>query len=118
MNFLEFERPIAEMEAQIEELRLIGNDSEINISEEIERLKKKSKQKTDEIFSNLDPWQVAQIARHPMRPYTLDYINLIFTDFDKLAGDRTYSNDRHYWWSCSIKWSTCDDYWPSERTRY
>ena len=94
MHFLEFERPIAEMEAQIEELRLIGNDSEINISEEIERLKKKSKQKTDEIFSNLDPWQVAQIARHPMRPYTLDYINLIFTDFDKLAGDRTYSNDR------------------------
>ncbi|WP_425456762.1 acetyl-CoA carboxylase carboxyl transferase subunit alpha [Aliikangiella coralliicola] len=93
MNFLEFERPIAEMEAQIEELRLVGNDSEINISEEIDRLKKKSKELTDQIFSNLDAWQIAQIARHPMRPYTQDYINLIFTDFDELAGDRAFAND-------------------------
>ncbi|WP_444994722.1 acetyl-CoA carboxylase carboxyl transferase subunit alpha [Aliikangiella sp. IMCC44359] len=94
MNFLEFERPIAEMEAQIEELRLVGNDSEINISEEIERLKKKSKELTEQIFSNLDAWQIAQLARHPMRPYTQDYINLIFTDYDELAGDRAFANDR------------------------
>jgi acetyl-CoA carboxylase carboxyl transferase subunit alpha len=94
MNFLEFERPIAEMEAQIEELRLVGNDSEINISEEIERLKKKSKALTTQIFSNLDAWQIAQIARHPMRPYTQDYLNLIFTDYNELAGDRAYANDK------------------------
>ena len=93
MNFLEFERPIAEMEAQIEELRLVGNDSEININEEIERLKKKSKELTEQIFANLDAWQIAQIARHPMRPYTQDYINLIFTDYDELAGDRAFAND-------------------------
>ena len=72
MNFLEFERPIAEMEAQIEELRLMGDDSEINITEEIERLQTKSKELTTQIFSKLDAWQVAQLARHPMRPYTKD----------------------------------------------
>jgi len=94
MHFLEFERPIAEMEAQIEELRLVGDDSEINISEEIERLRRKSKELTHQIFSNLDAWQVAQLARHPMRPYTQDYINLIFTDYDELAGDRAFANDR------------------------
>jgi acetyl-CoA carboxylase carboxyl transferase subunit alpha len=93
MHFLEFERPIAEMEAQIEELRLVGSDSEINISEEIERLQKKSKELTEQVFSNLDSWQIAQIARHPMRPYTKDYINLIFTDYDDLAGDRAFAND-------------------------
>ncbi len=93
MNFLEFERPIAEMEAQIEELRLVGNDSEININEEIERLKKKSEELTNQVFSDLDAWQIAQIARHPMRPYTSDYINLIFTDYNELAGDRAYAND-------------------------
>ena len=93
MNFLEFERPIAEMEAQIEELRLMGDDSEINISDEIERLQAKSKELTTQIFSKLDAWQVAQLARHPLRPYTQDYINLIFTDYDDLAGDRTYAND-------------------------
>jgi len=93
MNFLEFERPIAEMEAQIEELRLMGNDSEINISEEIERLQIKSKELTDQIFSKLDAWQIAQLARHPSRPYTSDYINLIFTDYNELAGDRAFAND-------------------------
>jgi acetyl-CoA carboxylase carboxyl transferase subunit alpha len=93
MNFLEFERPIAEMEAQIEELRLMGDDSELNISEEIERLQAKSKERTTEIFSKLDAWQVAQLARHPSRPYTQDYLNLIFTDFDHLAGDRAFAND-------------------------
>ncbi|PHS16309.1 MAG: acetyl-CoA carboxylase carboxyl transferase subunit alpha [Kangiella sp.] len=93
MNFLEFERPIAEMEAQIEELRLMGNDSEINITEEIERLQAKSKELTDQIFSKLDAWQIAQLARHPLRPYTNDYINLIFTDYNELAGDRAFAND-------------------------
>jgi acetyl-CoA carboxylase carboxyl transferase subunit alpha len=93
MHFLEFERPIAEMEAQIEELRLVGSDSEINISDEIERLQKKSKELTEQVFSNLDAWQIAQIARHPLRPYTKDYINLIFTDYDDLAGDRAFAND-------------------------
>lgn len=93
MNFLEFERPIAEMEAQIEELRLMGDDSGINITEEIDRLQKKSKELTTQIFANLDEWQVAQLARHPLRPYTQDYINLIFTDYDHLAGDRAFAND-------------------------
>jgi len=93
MNFLEFERPIAEMEAQIEELRLMGDDSEINITEEIERLQTKSKELTTQIFSKLDAWQVAQLARHPSRPYTKDYINLIFTEYDDLAGDRAFAND-------------------------
>jgi len=93
MNFLEFERPIAEMEAQIEELRLMGDDSEINITEEIERLQTKSQELTTQIFSKLDAWQVAQLARHPMRPYTKDYLNLIFTDYDDLAGDRAFAND-------------------------
>lgn len=93
LNFLDFERPIAELEAQIDELRMMGEDTEINISEEIERLKKKSKDLTKQIFSDLSPWQVAQLARHPQRPYTRDYIEHIFTDFDELAGDRAYSDD-------------------------
>ena len=93
LNFLEFERPIAELEAQIEELRLVGDDSEINISEEIARLKNKSEERTKQIFSNLDAWQIAQLARHPQRPYTLDYVADICTDFDELAGDRAFAND-------------------------
>jgi len=93
LNFLEFEQPIAELEAQIDELRHVSNDSEINIGEEIDRLKHKSLELTQQIFSNLDAWQIAQLARHAQRPYTLDYIKHIFTDFDELAGDRAYSND-------------------------
>lgn len=93
MHFLEFERPIAEMEAQIEELRLVGDDNEVNISEEIERLQKKSRALIEQIFSDLDAWQIAQLARHPLRPYTNDYINLIFTDYDELAGDRAFADD-------------------------
>ncbi|NVJ62037.1 MAG: acetyl-CoA carboxylase carboxyl transferase subunit alpha [Gammaproteobacteria bacterium] len=93
MHFLDFEQPIAELEAQIEELRLVGSDAEINISEEIARLQKKSKELTEQIFSDLDAWQIAQLARHPQRPYTQDYIDLIFTDFDELCGDRAYAND-------------------------
>ncbi|MRX28310.1 acetyl-CoA carboxylase carboxyl transferase subunit alpha [Kangiella sp. HZ709] len=93
LNFLDFERPIAELEAQIDELRLMGEDKELNISEEIDRLKAKSNELTEQIFKDLSPWQVAQLARHPQRPYTRDYIEHIFTDFDELAGDRAYADD-------------------------
>ncbi|MBI2379991.1 MAG: acetyl-CoA carboxylase carboxyl transferase subunit alpha [Gammaproteobacteria bacterium] len=93
LHFLEFERPVAELEAQIEELRLLGNDSPININEEINRLKKKSVELTKQIFSDLSPVQIAQLARHPQRPYTLDYIGLVFTDFDELRGDRAFADD-------------------------
>lgn len=93
MNFLDFERPIAELEAKIEELRHVGNDKEININEEIGRLQKRSRELTQSIFSDLTPWQIAQVARHPHRPYTLDYIYQIFTDFEELHGDRSFADD-------------------------
>ena len=93
MNFLEFEQPIAELEAKIEELRYVGDDSEINISDEIQRLQEKSRTLTESIFSGLDAWQVSQLARHPQRPYTLDYIERIFDDFEELHGDRAYADD-------------------------
>ena len=80
-TFLEFEQPIAELEAKIEELRFVQDDSAVDISEEISRLASKSQQLTKDIYANLSPWQVTQIARHPHRPYTLDYVNDIFTDF-------------------------------------
>jgi len=94
MNFLDFEQPIAELEAKIEELRYVGDDAEININEEIGRLQAKSQSLTESIFSKLDAWQVSQLARHPQRPYTLDYISRIFTDFHELHGDRTYADDK------------------------
>ncbi|MBL1278069.1 MAG: acetyl-CoA carboxylase carboxyl transferase subunit alpha [Ectothiorhodospiraceae bacterium] len=94
LNFLEFEQPIAELEAKIEELRHVGTDSEINISEEIGRLQGKSRELTENIFSKLDPWQVSQMSRHPQRPYTLDYIKRIFTDFQELRGDRAFADDQ------------------------
>jgi acetyl-CoA carboxylase carboxyl transferase subunit alpha len=93
LNFLDFEQPIAELEAKIDELRFVGDDSEVNISEEIERLKSKSASLTRSIFSNLSPWQVAQLARHPQRPHTLDYIAKICPDFQELHGDRMFSDD-------------------------
>ncbi len=94
LNFLEFEQPIAELEAKIEELRLVGDDNEINIEEEIERLQVKSHILTETIFSTLTPWQVSQLARHPQRPYLLDYVKNIFDDFQELHGDRTFGDDR------------------------
>lgn len=94
LNFLEFEQPIAELEAKIEELRLVGDDAEINIQEEIERLEEKSRSLTENIFSSLSPWQISQLARHPLRPYTLDYIERIFDDFEDLHGDRTFADDQ------------------------
>lgn len=93
LNFLEFEQPIAELEAKIEELRYVGDDSDVNISEEIKRLQSKSRSLTESIFSSLDAWQVAQVARHPQRPYTRDYIERLFTDFEELHGDRAFADD-------------------------
>ncbi|NTS77077.1 acetyl-CoA carboxylase carboxyl transferase subunit alpha [Catenovulum sp. SM1970] len=95
LNFLDFEQPVAELEAKIEELKNVNQGSELDmdIEEEISRLKQKSKELSEKIFSDLGAWQVAQIARHPKRPYTQDYIDLIFTEFDELAGDRAYAND-------------------------
>jgi acetyl-CoA carboxylase carboxyl transferase subunit alpha len=92
LNFLDFEQPIAELEAKIEELRMVGKDSDINISDEIARLENKSKQLTKDLFSKLTPWQVTQLARHVQRPHTLDYVSRIFTDFDELNGDRSTAN--------------------------
>lgn len=92
-NFLDFEQPIAELEAKIEELRFASNDVDVNLSDEIERLQKKCEQVTSNIFQKLNPWQVAQLARHPLRPYTLDFIERIFTDFEELHGDRAFSDD-------------------------
>jgi len=94
MTFLSFEQPIAELDSKIEELRFVHEDSAVDISEEISRLAKKSQQLMKEIYSKLTPWQVSQIARHPQRPYTLDYINEIFTDFHELHGDRTFADDK------------------------
>ena len=93
LNFLDFEQPIAELEAKIEQLSYVGNDAEVNIVEEINRLRLKSRTLTKSIFSNLTPWQVAQLARHPQRPYTLDYLPLLFTEFQQLHGDRAYADD-------------------------
>ncbi|MGC8519442.1 MAG: acetyl-CoA carboxylase carboxyltransferase subunit alpha [Steroidobacteraceae bacterium] len=91
--FLDFEQPIAELEAKIEELKHVTCDPEVNIQEEIARLQAKSRQLTTSIFANLTPWQITQLARHPRRPYTLDYIGAIFTDFSELHGDRMYGDD-------------------------
>ena len=93
LNFLDFERPIAELEAKIDELRFVGDDSVVNLNEEISRLKAKSESLTRSIFSDLSSWQVAQLARHPQRPYSTDYIPRVFTDFEELHGDRAYADD-------------------------
>lgn len=94
MQFLDFEQPVAELEEKIRELRLVSNDSEINISDEISRLEKKSREITKSIFKSLTAWQIVQLARHPLRPYSLDYFERIFTDFDELHGDRAFSDDK------------------------
>lgn len=92
-NFLDFEQPIADLQAKIEELRLVGSDNDLNIGDEIARLKEKNKTLTKNIFSDLDSWQIARMARHPQRPYTLDYIDYLFTEFEELHGDRHFSDD-------------------------
>jgi acetyl-CoA carboxylase carboxyl transferase subunit alpha len=93
LSFLEFEQPIAELEAKIEELRFVSSDAEVNIGEEIARLRARSRALTNSIFANLTAWQVAQLARHPQRPYTLDYAVSIFDEFQELHGDRMYADD-------------------------
>ncbi len=93
-NFLDFERPIAELEAKIEELARMGDDVSVNISGELRRLQAKSRELTMHIFADLSPWQITQLARHPLRPHTLDYVSRIFTDFDELHGDRHYVDDK------------------------
>ena len=93
LKFLDFEKPIAELEAKIEELRFVGDDSEININDEVARLRDKSEALTKSIFAKLSAWQIAQVARHPMRPYTLDYLAQFSPDFQELHGDRMYADD-------------------------
>lgn len=94
MTFLDFEQSIAELEAKIEELRYVQDDSAIDISEEIQRLQKKSQALTKDLYAKLTPWQVSQVARHPQRPYTLDYVAELFTDFEEMHGDRAFADDR------------------------
>jgi acetyl-CoA carboxylase carboxyl transferase subunit alpha len=93
LNFLDFEQPIAELEAKIDELRLVGHDANINIQEEVDRLQKKSLALTESIFSGLNPWQISQLSRHPQRPYLLDYTRRICDEFHELHGDRAYADD-------------------------
>jgi len=92
-TFLDFEQPIADLETKIEELRFVQDDSALDISEEISKLQKKSQGLTKDIYAKLTSWQISQVARHPQRPYTLDYINSLFTDFEELHGDRSYADD-------------------------
>jgi acetyl-CoA carboxylase carboxyl transferase subunit alpha len=93
LTFLDFEQPIAELEAKIEELRFVQDDSALDISEEIRRLQKKSQTLTKDVYAKLNAWQVSQVARHPQRPYTLDYVQGLFTDFSELHGDRAFADD-------------------------
>jgi acetyl-CoA carboxylase carboxyl transferase subunit alpha len=93
LNHLDFEQPIAELQAKINELKLVGKSSDINLSDEITKLEQKATEMTRSIFSNLTPWQIAQMARHPQRPYILDYIPHLFTDFDEFHGDRCFGDD-------------------------
>ena len=93
LDYLSFEQPIAELEAKIEELQLVGNDNELNIAEEVTKLREKSRKLTQNIYAKLTPWQVVQVARHPHRPYALDYIQRIFSDWEELHGDRHFGDD-------------------------
>jgi acetyl-CoA carboxylase carboxyl transferase subunit alpha len=95
LHFLDFEQPIAELEAKIEELQLVNNgqDLDLDLEDQISQLREKNKELTNKIFASLDPWQTARVARHPQRPYTLDFLPRIFSEFDELAGDRTYADD-------------------------
>ena len=92
-NYLEFEQPIAELQAKIDELKNVGSDNAINLDEEIQRLQSKMRQKIESIFKDLSPWQISQLSRHPLRPYTLDYVEKIFEEFHELHGDRAFADD-------------------------
>jgi acetyl-CoA carboxylase carboxyl transferase subunit alpha len=93
LNYLDFEQPIAELEGKIEELQLVGNSSDVNIADEIAKLREKSTKLTETIYSKLTAWDIVKVARHPLRPYTSDYISRVFTDFDELHGDRHFGDD-------------------------
>ncbi len=93
-NYLDFEQPIAELEAKIRELQTVGSDADINIGDELERLREKSTKLTEKIYADLSPWDIVRVARHPLRPYTLDYIPELFTEFDELHGDRSFADDK------------------------
>jgi len=92
-NYLEFEQPIAELQAKIDELRNVGSDNALNLDEEIQRLQAKMRQKLSSIFKDLSPWQISQLSRHPLRPYTLDYVDFLFDEFHELHGDRAFADD-------------------------
>jgi acetyl-CoA carboxylase carboxyl transferase subunit alpha len=92
-NYLDFEQPIAELQAKIDELKNVGSDNALNLDEEIQRLQAKMRQKIETIFSDLNPWQVSQLSRHPLRPYTLDYVEMLFDEFHELHGDRAFADD-------------------------
>lgn len=94
LNYLDFEQPIAELEAKIEELQLVGNDNEVNITDEVAKLRDKSQKLTQKIYADLSSWQIVQVARHPQRPYSMDYIERVFTDFEELHGDRHFGDDK------------------------
>jgi len=94
LNYLDFEQPIAELEGKIEELQLVGNSSDVNIADEITKLRQKSSKLTESIYAKLTAWDVVKIARHPQRPYTSDYIPRIFTEFEELHGDRHFGDDK------------------------
>jgi acetyl-CoA carboxylase carboxyl transferase subunit alpha len=94
LNYLDFEQPIAELEGKIEELQLVGNSSDVNIADEIAKLREKSTKLTETIYSKLTAWDIVKVARHPHRPYTSDYISRVFTEFDELHGDRHFGDDR------------------------
>ena len=93
LNYLDFEQPIAELQKKIDELRFVANGSEVNIADQIRQLEVKSRELTEQIFTHLSAWQIAQLARHPQRPYALDYVRGVFTDWEELHGDRAYRDD-------------------------
>ena len=93
-NYLDFEQPIAELEGKIEELSNVGSDADLNLADEIDRLREKSTGLTEKIYADLSPWDIVRVARHPLRPYTLDYIDHVFTEFDELHGDRHFGDDK------------------------
>ncbi|MDG1011743.1 MAG: acetyl-CoA carboxylase carboxyl transferase subunit alpha [Luminiphilus sp.] len=93
-NYLDFEQPIAELEGKIEELSNVGSDADLNLAEEIDRLREKSTGLTEKIYADLSPWDIVRVARHPLRPYTLDYIDHVFSEFDELHGDRHFGDDK------------------------
>src|SRR6056297_2498674 len=107
-NYLDSEQPIAELEVKIQELQLVGTDADLNLTEEIATLRKKSTRLTEKIFSNLSAWDIVRVARHPQRPYAMDYMSRVFTEFDELHGDRRFGRQGHHRRSGPPRWQACD----------